>query len=465
MLCLVSMPFAAFFDRTAMSLALPTMAKDLHVPLEQIQRIITLYLVILIATALFFGRLGDVIGKGKVYLLGAIFFGAGALIAAISPNIIVLYLGRILEGIGSGAGIATSQGILTEIYPANKRGKMLGIYTVSGAIGMIISTAFGGFIISSFGWRAIFIIDFIVAVFAILTGFFLLPKGNYNKQKIDFIGSIVLATSIIIFFLALFDSNTKGFSSPLVLGGLIGGIILAILFGIIESKVKNPILDFTLYKEPVFSLSFACVIARYIVTSGIYIFIPIYLQDLRGLTPGESGIAILIMPITLALISPISGSLGDKYGPALVSFIGLVVMSLGTIIFFFLSPTTPIWLLIVMLGVIGIGSGAFSPPNSSIMLGSAPKEKLGIASSANGFAKNLGSAIGVSIIPRILYAIMGNKVGYKVTGYIKEKPLIFTDSLHLVYLICFAILIISVILAGIRIYSYRKKISITKTKI
>lgn len=453
----IALPFAIFWDRTAMSLSMPAMAKDFGLPTEQFQSVTTLFLVVILATILFFGRLGDVLGKGRVYLAGAAVFALGSLVCALSPNIQVLYIGSILEGLGSGASFATSQGILTEVSPPDKRGRMLSIFTTAAAAGMILSTAIGGDMVSAFGWRSIFVVDLVLAVFTLVVGIICLPKGTRSKSKVDYLGASVLAVSIFIFFQALFDSGKYGFHNPYVIAGLLGGILLIAVFIFIEIKSKEPLLDLSLYKKKVFSFSLVCVTARYIVTSCIYIFLPLYLQDLRGLSQEQSGLAILILPVALALTSPLSGVLSDKISPAIVSFIGLLVMTVGTSIFLFISPTTPIWMAIVMLGIIGVGSGLFSPANSSTLMGSAPSDKLGVASSANGFAKNLGTALGVALLPRLLYGIMGSEMGHKVTGYVQGKPLVFIDALHKVYALCFILLLISIIFSILCIVSSKKQ--------
>lgn len=456
-LCAVSMPFATFWDRTAMSLSMPAMAKDFGIAPEQFQSVTTLFLVVIIATILFFGRLGDILGKEKVYLVGAGIFAAGALICATSPNIKVLYIGRVLEGIGSGASFATSQGILTQVSPPAERGRMMSIFTTASASGMILSTAIGGTVVSHFGWRSIFIIDFILAIFTLVVGIFNLPKAERTKGSIDYLGASVLAISIFIFFQSLFDSGKYGFRNPYVLAGLIGGVLLAGVFVFIEIKSKDPLLDLSLYKENVFRFSLLCVVARYIVTSCIYVFVPLYMQDLRGLSAEQSGLIILILPVALALVSPLSGALSDKFSPAIISFLGLLVMAVGTSVFLFISPTTPIWVPVIMLGLIGAGSGLFSPANSSILMGSAPSDKLGVASSANGFAKNFGTALGVALLPRLLYGIMGNEMGHRVTGYVQGKPLVFIDALHKVYALCFVLLLISIIFSILCIVSLKKQ--------
>lgn len=443
LLCLSSASFVALFDRTAISLALTSIAKDMHTSLEDVQLVLSLYLVGVIATVLFFGRLGDTKGKSNVFLIGTTVFTVAALCSALAPTAHILYGVRLVQGIGGGAAVATAQGILTEVSPVNERGAALGLYTVAGGIGMIVSNSAGGFIISNFSWKYLFLIDFIVGLFALIVGFHLLPKGNGTKGKVDYLGAGLLAGSIVIIFLSLLEGGKKGYTSFPVLAGFLLGVVLIVGFIVVEKKTKSPLLDFSLYQKPVFTISVVCVITRYLVSSGTYIFIPIYLQDVRKFSASQSGIILLMLPISLSIISPISGRLSDRFGASLISLLGLLMMIVSLILLFFLHTTTPIWLIVLCMITMGIGSGMFSPSNSDLMMGAAPSDRLGAASSSNGFAKNLGSILGTSLFPRLLYAFMGMKVGHSVSGYLDGKPEVFLSSLQIVYLISLVILLIS----------------------
>lgn len=455
--CLVAIPFMVSLDGTIVNVALPVMSKDLHTTLEQMQTVVSSYLVAVVSSILLFGRLGDVVGKGRVFMFGIAVFGIGSLVAGLSHNIVLLNVARVIEGIGGAAAMANNQGIITDVFPENERGRALGISGVFAAVGTMLGPPVGGLIVTTLRWNYIFLINVPVAVIALVAGLKLLPKGVRTKQAVDFLGAGVLAASVILFFVALFTGEKQGYTKPLVLAGMLGGFVLLVLFLIIEKKKAQPILELSLFKNAVFSLSILCVFIQFIVSGGVSILQPVYLEDVMGMNAARSGLVLIAMPIALGITSPISGSLADKHGPAPFTLIGLLVMLCGMVCLSFLSTTTPLWMLILFLALVGMGAGLFAAPNTSMIMDNAPRDKLGIAGSTNGFMRNFGSAVGVSVFSSILYAIMGSQVGHQVTGYVKGKPDVFLNAMHIVYRLGAGLLAIGVVITAIRLIRTRKQ--------
>lgn len=438
-------PFMVTLDGTVVNVALPAIARDLHTTLEQAQLTVSIYLVAVVSTILLFGRLGDVVGKGRIFLIGVALFGLGSLFAGLSTSLMMLNLSRVLEGIGGAAAMANSQGIVSEIFPSSERGRALGIVSIGAAVGTMLGPPIGGLIVSNLRWNDIFLINVPVALLSLVAGIIIFPKSKRTQQKIDFLGAGILAAALILFFIALYTGERKGYNHVGIWVEFAISVGLFLIFFFWEKREKEPVLDFALFQNSIFRLSIFCVLIQFVVNGGVSIILPIFLEDARGLSAAESGIYLMAMPIAMGIMSPIGGTLSDKLGALKITLIGLCAMFAGLLVMSTLTMKSSMVVLIISLLLVGIGSGLFTAPNSSLIMGSAPKDKLGIAGSTNGFMRNFGAAIGVSVFSTILYLLMGQKAGHQVSGYLKGDPGAFFYAMRIVYLIGAAFVLVSIV--------------------
>ncbi len=454
---LVAIPFMVTMDGTVVNVALPVMAKDIGVSLESIQTVVSCYLVAVVGSILLFGRLGDMLGKGRMFTLGVVVFGLGSLVAALSRQLWLLDVARVVQGIGGAAAMANNQGIITEVFPENERGRALGISGVFAALGTTLGPPIGGLIVTKLHWSYIFLINVPVALLAFVAGLALLPKGQKKSQKLDLLGAGVMAAGVVLFFVVLFQGEKIGFAKPLTLLGLALSVGLLVLFVLLEKRSAQPLLDLSLFKNPMFTISVFCVLILFVVSGGVSILMPVYLEDLRQFSAAQSGLILMALPIAMGLLSPVSGTLSDKIGPAPLTVAGLGVLLLGTGCLAFATGGTPLWGLIAFLVLIGIGSGLFAAPNTSLIMGTAPKDKLGIAGSINGFMRNCGSAVGVSLFSSIQYAVMSAIDGRPVTGYVPGKPQLFLSAWKTVFLFGVVLLAVGLTLTVVRLMKQKKE--------
>lgn len=453
---IILIPFMVTLDGTVVNVALPAISRDLKTTLEQAQLAVSVYLVAVVSTILLFGRLGDVIGKGKVFLFGVALFGIGSLAAGFSTSMLMLDLSRAVEGIGGAAAMANSQGIITEVFPSNERGRALGIVSIGAAVGTMLGPPIGGLIVTNLKWNYIFLINVPVALFSLIAGIIIFPKVKKTKQKIDFFGAGVLAAGLILFFIGLYTGERSGYNQIMVWIEFAFSVILLVSFFFWERHEKEPVLDFALFKNSGFRLAIFCVFIQFLVSGGVSILLPIFLEDAKGMSAAQSGLYLMAMPIAMGIASPIGGTLSDKLGSLKICLVGLSFMLIGIFTISRLTLSSSMVHLIVSLIFVGIGSGLFTAPNSSLIMGSAPKDKLGIAGSTNSFMRNFGAAIGVSVFSTILYVLMGQRVGHTVSGYTPSDPGAFIDSMQIVYLIGTAFVLLSVVLTALEIIRNHK---------
>jgi len=450
---LIFLPFMVTLDGTIVNVALPVMVKDLHTDMESVQMVVIVYLIAVVASILLFGRLGDIKGKGRLFMFGTVVFTIGSL----SHDLNTLIISRVIEGIGGAAALANNQGIITEVFPANERGRALGISGIAVALGTMLGPPLGGLIVTYLNWNYIFLINVPIGVIAFLLALKLLPRGEKTQQKVDYSGTVTLAVAVILFFFALLTGENVGYDKYYIILSFIAAAGLVILFVYFERRRQQPIVDLSLFKNPLFTLSIICVLIQFFAMSGISIIQPFYIEDVLKIDPGSTGLVMMSLPIVMGIMSPISGYISDKVGAAKVTLVGLVIMTVGLALLATMTATEPVYKLVVYLCIVGFGAGIFSAPNTSLIMSTAPQGKLGITGSINAFTRNFGSVTGISLLTTLLYSLMSTKAGYHVDGYVSGRPDIFVYGMQTVYTIGVAILAISVLLTVIRLFQNKKQ--------
>ncbi|KOA20679.1 multidrug resistance protein Stp [Clostridium homopropionicum DSM 5847] len=380
----VMMTFMACLDSSIINVALPVMSNKLQVTMGSIQWVVTIYLIVISSTILIFGTLGDIIGKTNVFKFGILTFTIGSLLCGISNSLQFLVISRMLQGLGAAAAMATNQGIITQVFPGNERGRALGITGTFVALGTMVGPPLGGFIVSTLSWNFIFLINIPIGLFTFIMGTRILPKRSINTNK--------------------------------------------------KFNLKETFLQFSIFKNTLFSLSIFCGFISFIAISSPNIIQPFYLQKVLNLSPSKTGLFMMIYPIILSIIAPISGYLSDKIGSEILTFLGLIFISLGLFFMSSLNEYSSLLTFTIFVLIMSTGNGLFQSPNNSLIMSSVPKDRLGIAGSINALVRNLGIVTGISLSTTLLYNRMSYKTGYPVDNFIKGREDVFVYGMKYVYI-------------------------------
>lgn len=387
----VMVTFMSVLDSSIVNVALPVMAKSLKVTSAGIQLVVTSYLIIISATILVFGRLGDIVGKTKIFKFGIALFTLGSLFCGVTSSLPVLILARVIQAVGAAATMANSQGIITAVFPSSERGKALGITGTFVALGAMVGPTLGGFIVDAASWEYIFLINVPIGIITLFYGLKVLPKGHKTeKVKLDGLGALLFMFAIVPLFVALGKGQVVGFTRPIILLGFIIAIISFIAFIMVEKRREDPLLQLQIFENKLFSLSIFCGFISFVSIFCSIIIQPFYLQDVLKFSPAFTGLILMISPLILSVVSPLSGHLSDKIGSEILTFIGLVVTSLGLLFMSTLNEQSSIASMVFFIVTMSIGNGLFQSPNNSLIMSTVPKDKLGIAGSINALVRNLG---------------------------------------------------------------------------
>ncbi|WP_252236412.1 MFS transporter [Clostridium sp. CH2] len=430
----VMSPFMACLDSSIINVALPVMAKDLSTSMAGIQQIVTTYLIVISATILIFGRLGDIKGKTSVFKYGFIIFVLGSLLCGISTTLNFLTFSRIVQGIGAAMTMSTSQGIITHTFPKNERGRALGISGTFVALGTLLGPPLGGLIISVVSWEYIFLINVPIGTVAFIAAMKYLPKDKITtKQTLDYNGAILFLICIVSLFLGLLKGQKIGYNHITIILSFIIALVSFIVFIILESKIKNPLVDLSIFKNRVFSINVFCAFLSFVGISCINIIQPFYLQDVLELSPGTTGFIMMGYPIVLTIIAPLSGYLADKIGSKILTLSGLLVSAIGLFAMTTLNEQSSFLIIISAISIVALGNGIFQSPNNTLVMSSVEKSKLGIAGGINALIRNLGFVFGVSFSTTVLYNRMSYKIGYRVLDYVEGRGDVFIYGMKWVY--------------------------------
>ncbi len=454
----ITLTFMATLDSSIVNVALPQMAHKLSVSMAAIEWVVTSYLIVICASILLFGRLGDIFGKMRIFRLGMACFTVGSLLCGISTTLPMLIFARVIQAIGAAGTMSTNQGIITQVFPPHERGRALGTSGAAVALGTMVGPPLGGIIVASLSWQFIFLINIPIGLFAwIWSQKNLNHDGPFQKEPVDLAGASLFMVAIVALFGCLTQGQTVGFEHPLILGGLLLSMVAFSGFLVLEGKVKAPILQLSIFQNRLFSLSIFTGFISFIAISSSNIILPFYLQDVMKLTPEVTGFYMMVMPLIMVIVAPISGYLSDKIGSEALTLFGLLFGSIGLFLMSTLTQHSYLVLMAGFLAVLSLGNGLFQSPNTSLIMSTVPKHKLGIAGGVNALIRNLGMVFGITLSTSLLYNRMSARLGYRVADYIPGRDDVFIYGMHYVYLTAGIICLFGTFLTAYRLYNQRFK--------
>lgn len=390
--------FMGTIDFSIVNISLPTFVEELHTDFHTVQWVILSYALMVTALLLGMGRLGDMMGRKKLFISGLGIFTLGSLLCGLAPNIGWLIGFRTLQGLGAVMTQALGTAIITESFPPDERGKALGIIGGIVSVGLALGPALGGIIIGYIGWRAIFLVNIPVGIFALGAAFRFIQKEKPGTQceKFDIPGALILLITLVLFSLGMTWGQDRGFSSISVWAVMVATAVGMYLFIIVENKTRCPMIRLDIFRNTLFSVNLVMGFLVFIVLSGNFI-LPFYLELVKNFSTEQAGLMIMVIPLTMGLVSPVSGWLSDRFGSRGISLAGLLMIVAGCLCIGSLDSQSGVLGIALSLAPFGFGLGFFQSPNNNAIMTAAPKESLGVASGLLALSRNLGGTAGVPL--------------------------------------------------------------------
>ncbi|MGD0057423.1 MAG: MFS transporter [Methanomassiliicoccales archaeon] len=401
-------------DSTIVTVSLPSISSSLGMDYASTIWIPTAYLVALAVLILSVGRLSDMRGRKPIFISGFAIFVVGSFFCSIAQNGGELIAFRIVQGVGAAFFGATSTAIVTDIFPRNERGKALGINAMSVYIGLTLGPPLGGFLTQAFGWPSIFYINIPIGSLVIALAITKMRESVSvpKKERFDFAGLFAFSSGLILLLVALTYGDFEGWTSASILTMFASAFALFVIFLIVERRAgSRAMLDVSLIlKNRLFAAGNISALMNYSAYFGISFMISFYLQLVLSFSAFQAGLVLLVMPVTMASLSPISGWMSDKIGSRGLSSGGMVIIGLGLLLMSTLTTTSGTVLVAIGLLVIGFGMGIFASPNTSAIMGSVQKSQLGVASGTLATMRCVGQASSLAIMGAIVATVAGTSL-------------------------------------------------------
>jgi len=405
-------------DGSMLNIALPTISQSLGVSSGAIIWISSAYSITTATTVLSFGRLGDIVGKTRFYIIGIAIYAASTLFSGMANSLEMLILARVVQAIGAACTMANSQGIITMVFPQHERGRALGIYGGAISLGNLAGPGLGGFIVTHMNWQYIFWLKVPFAVLAFVLGLKFFPMDAPDKkEKMDYPGALLYAMAIVPLLYSLQEGYASGFTSTIILSWLALSVVAFSAFFTMQRKKPMPLLDLDLFRNPKYTVNVLISFILSVTQSFLGISLPFYMQGVLDTPADVAGLYMTVSPVIVLLVTPISGYLSDKVGGGKLSVIGQAVSMAGLFFMATLTKASSVLTLVIYFSIVNLGGALFQAPNNSLIMSSIPRDKLGIGGSTSMAIRNIGFSIGMASTTSLLYGGMSKVLGYRVTGY------------------------------------------------
>ncbi len=390
--------FMATLDASIVNVALPTLTEYFKTDITTIEWVVMAYLLTITSLLLSLGRLSDMFGRKPIFESGLAIFTIGSGLCAVSASEGQLILYRVLQGIGAAMLMATGVAIVTHAFPPRERGKAMGLIGTVVAIGSMAGPAAGGFLIENVGWQSIFYINIPVGIFGTAMALIVLRKDEtYSGQTFDIPGALSLFIGLVALLLALSEGQEIGWLSGYIILLFILSIVFIIIFILVETKARHPVMELRHFRNRPFAAANVSALISFIAMYNVILLMPFFLQNELGYSPERVGIVFLAVPVVMSVVAPLSGWLSDRTNSYVLSSVGIGIASVSILWLGFLSSSSGSIDVVLRLALLGLGMGLFQAPNNSIIMGSLPKEQLGIAAGTMGTMRNTGMVVGVAV--------------------------------------------------------------------
>lgn len=418
--------FLTPFMAASLNLGLPAMGRDLHMGPATLSWVASAFLLAAAVFTVPMGRLADIHGRRRTLLYGNVVFTVFSLLSAFAPSATVMITFRALQGLGGAMVFATGMAILTSVFGPGERGRVIGNTVTAVYMGLALGPFAGGFLTQHFGWRSIFLVNFLLGVSLVVVMLWKL-RGEWAEargESFDAVGAIVYGAMLVAWMIGL-----SRLASTLGVLLLAAGVLGLVAFVLWELRSPSPVMQVSLFRaNPVFAFSSLAALIHYSATFAVTFVLSLYLQSVRGLSAQNAGLILVAQPVMMALFSRTAGKLSDRFEPRLLASFGMSLTGIGIFSLGFVGRHTSVGLLVLNLLVLGFGFAFFSSPNSNAIMSSLERRHLGLGSGILGTMRLLGQNVSMGLVMMLLalYQLDARAIGPDT----QER---FMDCLHAIF--------------------------------
>jgi DHA2 family multidrug resistance protein-like MFS transporter len=403
-------------DTAIVNIALPTIARDLQTGAAQSIWIINAYQLAVVISLLPLASLGDIFGYRRIYTIGFAVFTCAALVSALSNSLVMLALGRALQGLGAAGMMSVNTALVRFTYPRRQLGRGIAMTAVAVSVSSAAGPSVASAILAVASWPWLFAINVPIGLVTFVLSLRFLPRNPPSEHRFD-VASAVLSALSFALLIAGINGVGHGQAAKFVAIELIGAILIGIILIRRQASLSLPLLPVDLFRRPLFALSVTSSVCTFVAQGIIFVTLPFYFQDVLGRSQVATGLLMTPWPVTVTIIAPIAGRLADRYSAGVLGGIGLSVLTVGFVLLATLpsDPGAPdiIWRIMIC----GLGFGFFQSPNNRAIIVSAPRERSGGAGAIQSTARLLGQTIGAALVA-LIFGLAGPSSGTSPTAAI-----------------------------------------------
>ncbi|WP_328360760.1 MFS transporter [Mycobacterium sp. NBC_00419] len=386
-------------DATIVNVAIPSIRADLHASPAQMQWVVDIYTLVLASLLMLAGATGDRFGRRRVFQIGLVTFAVGSLLCSVAPTITMLIGARLIQAVGGSMLNPVALSIISQIFVGRvERARAVGFWGAVVGISMALGPIVGGLLIEVVGWRAVFWINLpICAAAIVLTAIFVPETKSATMRGIDPIGQLLAVLTLFGLVFVLIEGPGLGWTNPAIIAIVVVAAVAFVGFLRYESRRHDPFIDLRFFRSIPFSSATVTAVCAFAGWGAFLFMMSLYLQGERGYSAAHTGLIYLPIAVGALFFSPLSGRLVGRYGARPSLLISGVLMVIASVMLTFLTPTTPVWALLVIFAVYGIGFGMVNAPITNAAVSGMPKDRAGAASAVTSTSRQVGVSIGVAL--------------------------------------------------------------------
>jgi len=389
-----------FINSSGLAIALPSLTRDLKASTIQSTWVLLIYMLATTTLILIFGRVADILGRRRLYLIGIVVFMVATLACGLAVDPVFLIAMRLVQGVGAAAIITNTTSLLTDVFPPGILSSGLGINATVAAVGQVLGPLLGGVVTDTVGWRWIFLGCLPISLFGFIWSMRLIPRGgpSARHERMDFVGSALSIVGTTLLVLIVSFGGSLGWSSPVIIAGVVADCLLWAAFVLLQRRREHPLIDVSLFSHTTVSRLYVATFFCAISSFAIVLLASLYFQGVQGLSAVNAGIMILPAPVGTMLAAAVVGRLVRTFNPQWVSFAGMLLIGAGSLLFAgTLHPRTSYAIVATALFLVGVGIGLFMTPNTSSLMSRVPATRRGIANAIRSTLQYAGYLLSTAV--------------------------------------------------------------------
>ena len=396
--------FMIMLDNTVVNVALPAIKADLGISQAELEWVVTAYALTFATLLLTGGKVGDLLGRRLIFMIGLLVFTLSSLFCGLSGSAPELIAARAVQGVGAALMMPSTLSIISATFAVRERGTAIGIWAGVSAMALAIGPLLGGIITEHISWNWIFYVNVPIGAAGILAAIFVVPesKDTSREQRLDVPGLLTSGIGLLALVYALIEANQYGWASGRIVGLFVVAVVSLAAFVFLEMRQRLPMLDLSLFRSGTFAGANLVAILVTLAMFGIFVFFPIYMQTFRGWSPTQAGAALLPWTVMIVIFAPIAGKLSDRVGSRWLIAGGMTTVAVCCLLLSTVNLHSSFWHMLPAFLLGGLGMSFVMTPMSAAAMGAAPVAKAGVASGVLNTFRQVGVALGIAIMGAIV---------------------------------------------------------------